>query len=67
MLFSQTCFYVIPVTLANETFKAMGVRKADEIKSIPHSRLKELFGADAVMYLTINEYQTNYVLLYFAK
>ena len=60
---SEAGYYVIPVTLANETFKAIGVRKADEIKSIPHSRLKELFGADAVMYLTINEYQTNYVLL----
>ena len=60
---SEAGYYVIPVTLANETFKYNGVSDASEIRNIPREKIKEVFGVDAIMYLTINEYQTHYTLL----
>lgn len=60
---SEAGYYVIPVTLANETFKYNGVSDVSEIRGIPREKIKEVFGVDAMMYLTINEYKTHYTLL----
>lgn len=60
---SEAGYYVIPVTMANETFKYNGVTEPSEIRNIPLKKLKEVFGVDAVMYLTIDEYKTHYTLL----
>lgn len=60
---SEAGYYVIPVTSANDTLVRNGGRDPVSIRNIPHKKLKELFGADAVMYLTINDYKAYYILL----
>ena len=56
-------YYVLPVTLVNETFRENGLTIADEIHAVPTQKLREIFGADAVLYLTITQYGTRYQVL----
>lgn len=60
---SEAGYYVIPVTMANETFKLNGVVDATEIRNVSLNKIKEVFGVDAIIYLTINEYKTHYTLV----
>lgn len=56
-------YYVLPVTLVNETFRENGLTIADEIHAVPPKKLREIFGADAALYLTITRYGTRYMVL----
>lgn len=60
---AEAGYYVFPVTMVNDTFRYNGLTEAEEIRNVPVRRLKEVFGADAVMYLTVNDYQTHYTVL----
>lgn len=57
---AESGYYVIPVTLADETFKQNGVTVAEEAHSIELGRLREIFGADAALYITVNRFGTSY-------
>jgi hypothetical protein len=56
-------YYVIPVTLSEETFKQNGVTVADEAQALPLDKLREIFGADAALYITIDRFGVSYRLL----
>ena len=56
-------YYVLPVTLVHETFRENGLIIADEIHAVPPQKLREIFGADAALYLTITQYGTRYMVL----
>jgi hypothetical protein len=60
---AESGYYVIPVTLSEETFKQNGVTVAEEAHAIELDKLREIFGADAVLYITITHYGTSYRLL----
>lgn len=60
---AEAGYYVFPMGLVNDTFKFNGISEAEEIRQIPLQKIKEIFNADAVLYLHIKEYGTNYVLL----
>jgi hypothetical protein len=60
---SEAGYYVLPVTMVNETFRYNGVTGIGELKDIPLQKYKEVFGADAIMFLTIKEYQSHYAVL----
>ena len=53
---AEAGYYVIPVTLSDQTFKQNGVTVADEAHAIPPGRLFEIFGADAALYITVTHY-----------
>ena len=57
---SEAGYYVLPVTAVNETFKNNGISEANEIHNISTAKLKEIFGADAVLYLNVNKYGSSY-------
>lgn len=57
---AESGFYVIPVTLASETFKENGLTQANDIHATPIAKLHEIFGADAGLYITISRYGTVY-------
>jgi len=57
---AEAGYYVIPVTLSDQTFKQNGVTVADEAHAIPPGRLREIFGADAALYITVTRYGTSY-------
>ena len=60
---AESGYYVIPVTLSEETFKQNGVTVANDAQAIPLNKLREIFGADAALYLTITSYGTHYQVL----
>jgi hypothetical protein len=56
-------YYVLPVTLVDQTFKDNGMTVADEIHALPTAKLREVFGADAAVYITVKKYGTSYQVL----
>ena len=57
---SEAGYYVLPVALVDETFRQNGVNSADEAQGIPFQKLREVFGADAAVYLRVKKYGTSY-------
>ncbi len=60
---AESGYYVFPVALVDQTFKNNGLTVANDIQSVPVSKLYEIFGADAGLYIDIQEYGTSYVIL----
>jgi hypothetical protein len=57
---AEAGYYVVPVTLADETFKQNGVFTSHDAQQIPAKKLRQFFGADAAMYVHIREYGSRY-------
>ncbi|UTH75106.1 DUF799 domain-containing protein [Chromobacterium sp. IIBBL 290-4] len=60
---AEAGYYVLPVTLVNETFKQNGLTVAGEIHNVPPAKLREIFGADAALYTTVKRYGVHYSVL----
>lgn len=60
---AEAGFYVFPVTLVDETFKNNGLTVVDEIHNVQLPKLREIFGADAVLYIDIKNYGTRYLII----
>lgn len=60
---AEAGYYVLPVTLVDETLRQNGVTTAHDAHAIPGPKLREVFGADAAVYLTVKKYGTTYALL----
>jgi hypothetical protein len=60
---SEAGYYVLPITLVNETLKQNGIQTADEAQSLPATKLREVFGADAAVYIKVKKYGTSYQVL----
>lgn len=60
---AESGFYVFPVALVNQTFQNNGLTEANDIQAVPISKLYEIFGADAALYIDIQEYGTSYVII----
>ncbi|WP_321817121.1 MULTISPECIES: DUF799 domain-containing protein [unclassified Paraburkholderia] len=63
MPLAEAGYYVIPVAVMEETFKQNGLTTAGDIQQTPAAKLREIFGADAVVYSTITQYGTQYRVL----
>jgi hypothetical protein len=57
---AEAGYYVLPVTLVDETFRENGILSATDAQDIPLPKLREFFGADAAVYLKIKKYGTSY-------
>jgi hypothetical protein len=60
MPLAEAGYYVMPVTLVNETFKQNGITVADDAQNVPLEKLRRIFGADAALYITVNNYGASY-------
>lgn len=60
---SEAGYYVLPVTLVDETFRQHGVNTPNEVQDIPLAKLREHFGADAAVYLKVRKYGTSYAVI----
>lgn len=56
-------YYVFPVHLVDSFFKSENLSDAELIRNIPVKKLKEIFNADAILYVDINAWDTNYAVL----
>jgi hypothetical protein len=56
-------YYVFPVVLVDQFLKENGLTVADEMHQVPLDKLYDTFGADAVLYITIEKFGTKYQLI----
>jgi hypothetical protein len=56
-------FYVFPVNTTKVVLEQEGFYEGDQIQQQPAQDLAQLFGADAVLYITINRWDAQYVVL----
>lgn len=56
-------YYVYPVALVDETFKQNGLTDGFAIQNTNPKKIHDIFGADSILYLTVNEYGSSYKLL----
>lgn len=57
---SEAGYYVLPVTLVDETLRQNGIQTANDAQDIPPPKLREVFGADAAVYIKVTKYGTAY-------
>ena len=60
---SESGYYVFPVSLVDETLKENGVSEASDAHQLPAAKLREIFGADAALYITMTQYGTVFRVL----
>ncbi|MFJ3049045.1 MULTISPECIES: DUF799 domain-containing protein [Pseudomonas nitroreducens/multiresinivorans group] len=60
---AEAGYYVLPVALVDETFRQNGVDAPGDIHQIPVTKLHEIFGADAALYITVTAYGTSYMVI----
>jgi len=60
---AESGYYVLPVALVDETFRQNGLTVAGDIHSVPVAKLKDIFGADAALYIIITQYGTKYMVI----
>lgn len=60
---AESGFYVFPVALVQQTFLNNGMTVANDAQAVPIGRLHEIFGADAGLYLTVEQYGTSYAVI----
>ncbi|MES2878401.1 MAG: DUF799 domain-containing protein [Pseudomonadota bacterium] len=57
---AEAGYYVMPVTLVAEAFKENGMTQPADMHATSADKLRQIFGADAALYITINKYGTVY-------
>lgn len=57
---AESGYYVLPVSLVDETLRQNGMVNAPEIHAIDPAKLREIFGADAAVYVTVKRFGSVY-------
>lgn len=60
---AESGYYVMPVALVNESLQQNGVSTPEEAHALPIEKLQEVFGADAVLYITVQDYGQRYYVI----
>ncbi|AQV96290.1 hypothetical protein BJN34_20660 [Cupriavidus necator] len=60
---AESGYYVLPVALVDETFRQNGLTAAGDMHAVAPGKLREIFGADAALYIKVTEYGAKYRLL----
>lgn len=55
-------YYVFPTEIVNDILQQEGLYDTETIMNAPAVKFKEYFGADAVLYVTIEEWDTQYLI-----
>ena len=57
---AEAGYYVFSIPYTKEFFNAQGIVDGAQLKQIPLERFKQAFGADSVLFVNINQWDTNY-------
>ncbi|SDU08658.1 DUF799 domain-containing protein [Halopseudomonas salegens] len=60
---AESGYYVFPVAVVQQMFHDNGLHTAEDIHNLPLNRLNDVFAADAVLYITIKQYGTSYMVI----
>jgi len=61
--FADNGYYVLPISIVSDIFEREGIVEGSQIKGMPLEIFKSSFGADSVLYITINKWDTNYIVI----
>ncbi len=61
--FADNGYYVMPISIVSDIFKREGIVEGAQLLGLPSSVFRSNFGADAVLYVTINKWDTSYIVL----
>jgi hypothetical protein len=56
-------YYVYPVAVVDQYMKANGLPTAGEMQGVSLNKIGEVFGADAVLYITLKQYGSKYQIV----
>lgn len=56
-------YYVFPVAVVDAFMKENGAPTPNDMRAVPLAKLREVFGADAVLYLHVKEWGTSYQVI----
>lgn len=59
----QRGYYVCPVTAATTIFQSQGLFEGEQLKDVHPSVFRDVLGVDAVLYVTLHAWDTNYLVL----
>ncbi len=59
---TQSGYYVYPMEVVNDVLQQEGLYDTETMLSVPPQKFREFFGADAVLYLTILQWNTSYMI-----
>jgi hypothetical protein len=60
---AEAGYYVMPVTLVAEAFKENGMTQAADMHATSPEKLRQIFGADAVLYITVSKYGSVFTVI----
>ena len=60
---AESGYYVFPVALVDQTFKENGLPSPGEMHQAPLGKMAEIFGADAALFITIDQYGSVYQII----
>jgi hypothetical protein len=63
MPLAERGYYVFPVYLTADLLRDLGLTNEALLEQLAPSRFKEIFGADAVLFVTIRDWSTKYIVL----
>jgi hypothetical protein len=63
MPLAEMGYYVYPVVLVDQFMKENGLPTAGEMHQAPLDKIRDIFGADAVLYVTLKQYGTKYQVI----
>jgi len=61
--FADNGYYIMPISIVSDIFKREGIVEGAQLAGLPSSIFRANFGADAVLYVTINKWDTSYLVL----
>lgn len=56
-------YYVYPVAVVDQFMKENGLPTAGEMHQIPLNKIRDVFGADTVLYVTLKQYGSKYQII----
>lgn len=61
--FAERGYYVFPVFLVQDILNDLGATDEGAITAIPPEKFREVFGTDSILYVTITDWTTSYVVI----
>lgn len=62
-MLAEKGYYVFPVNTVKTLLEFEGLYEADEAHAVPAPELADLFGAESILYVTVHEWTTQYILV----
>ena len=60
---SEAGYYVVPIAVTQQMFRQNGIQTAADAHAVSPKRLREIFGADAALYMTITKFGANFQVI----